>query len=111
MKALITGSTSLVGIEIAKILAKNNIDLVLHYHNKEDKALELKNELDSLVNVEIVKCDLSKKEELNKLTKYDVDILINNAALDKPDLFDNKNIDDFKEILDVNLIAPFYLSK
>ena len=111
MKALITGSTSLVGIEIAKILAKNNIDLVLHYHNKEDKALELKNELEKLVNVEIVKCDLSKKEELNKLTKYDVDILINNAALDKPDLFDNKNIDDFKEILDVNLIAPFYLSK
>ena len=111
MKALITGSTSLVGIEIAKILAKNNIDLVLHYHNKEDKVLELKKELESLVNVETVKCDLSKKEELNKLTKYDVDILINNAALDKPDLFDNKNIDDFKEILDVNLIAPFYLSK
>jgi len=111
MKALITGSTSLVGIEIAKILAKNNIDLILHYHNKEDIALNLKKELESIVNVEIVKCDLSKKDELDKLIKYDVDILINNAALDKPDIFDNKNIDDFKEILDVNLIAPFYLSK
>lgn len=116
---LITGSTSEIGIAIAKILAKNNINLILHYHTKEDIVNDLKQELESSYNIEClcIKADLKNEEEINKLYEESInkfkkiDILINNAALDKPDLFENKNKSDFLEILDVNLVAPFLLSK
>lgn len=117
--ALITGATSEVGMAISKILASNNINIVIHYHTKEEIALNLKQELENTYNIECIciKADLTKEDEINNLYKKaierfkKIDILINNAALDKPDIFDNKNKNDFKKILDVNLIAPFLLSK
>ena len=117
--ALITGSTSEIGISIARILAKNNINLILHYNTKKDIAVDLKNELENKYDIECmcIKVDLKNEEEINKLYEVSInkfnkiDILINNAALDKPDIFDNKNKADFIEILDVNLVAPFLLSK
>lgn len=117
--ALITGATSEVGIAIAKVLASNNMNIIIHYHTKEDIAFSLKEKLESTYNIEClcIKADLTSEDEINNLynkaiEKFKkIDILINNAALDKPDIFDNKNIKDFKEILDVNLIAPFLLSK
>ena len=42
---------------------------------------------------------------------FNIDILINNAALDKPNIFDDKTKEEFSEVLDVNLIAPFLLAK
>ena len=44
--ALITGATSEVGIEICKVLASNNINIIIHYHTKEKEALKLKEELE-----------------------------------------------------------------
>ena len=65
----------------------------------------------------VVKCDVSKEEEVNQM--FDtiecelggVDILVNNAAIDIPNIFSKKNVNDFRKTLDVNLIGAFLTSK
>lgn len=113
MNALVTGATSEVGQAICKRLASNNIDIIIHYHTKEEVANNLKEELKRTYNIKctLVKADLKNEEEINKLAMNKVDILINNAAVDLPSIFEDKTKDEFSEVLDVNLIAPFLLSK
>ena len=117
--ALITGASSEVGSSISKVLASNNINIIIHYNTNYESASELEKEIKENYNVDVllIKADLTKEEEINKLVEESlnkfnkIDILINNAALDKPNLFSEKTSNEFKEILDVNLIAPFLLSK
>ncbi len=117
--ALITGASSEIGSSIAIALASNNIDIVIHYNQNEEKALKLQKELENKYKVQtlLIKADLTNEEDINSLVEKAVkkfnkiDILINNAAIDKPNLFSEKTSDDFKEVLDVNLVAPFLLSK
>lgn len=117
--ALITGASSEVGSSISKVLASNDINIIIHYNTNYESASKLEKEIKENYNVDVllIKADLTKEEEINKLVEESlnkfnkIDILINNAALDKPNLFSEKTGNEFKEILDVNLIAPFLLSK
>jgi len=112
--ALITGSTSGIGLAIAKEMASTVANLILVYRN-ESKYNSTIEQLSSCgVKVSGIKCDLSKDEEVSSLLKelvnVDVDILVNNAGV-----FPIKNIlesteGDYVECFNVNIKAPFLLS-
>ena len=92
--AIVTGASRGIGREIAKKLAKQNIRVIANYNNSKNKAIELKEELQKEgINIDIVKADISKREEVKKLVEYTlnkygkIDILINNAGIAEYKMF------------------------
>jgi len=115
---LVTGASSGIGMEITRLLSEN-YEVIIHYNNSYDNALKLKEELDTMYNSDhlMVKCDLTSEKEIDDMldiiySKYGrIDVLINNAGISIDTLFEDKTKDNFLKILDVNLVAPFLLSK
>ena len=116
---LITGGTGGIGKAIALELARNNYDLVINFHSAQDKANNLKQQIEQEYDVRcmIYQADVSNEEEVDQMiTEIEkelggVDILINNAGIDEPDLFSNKDAKTFRKILDVNVIGAFNCAK
>lgn len=116
---LITGASRGVGASCAKVFAKNGYNVIINYNNSMNEALKLKEELENTYKVRalIIKCDISIENEVidmvdKSIEVFDkIDVLVNNAgiAIDKD--FDDKNVEDFKRTLDVNLIGTFLVSK
>ena len=116
-KAFITGATSGIGLETAKIFAKNNIDLILCGRRKERLEL-IKAELEKLVAVHILCFDVSKREEVFDAVQSlpgnwsDIDLLINNAGnAHGLDLSQNADLDDWELMIDINVKGVMYVTK
>lgn len=111
--ALITGASSGIGKDLAKILASNQYDLILTGRNK-DALLSLKEELKEHV-LAIFIHDLSKEEECHKLfieTKpYEITCLINNAGFGVFGEFISTPMDKEINMIKTNIIAPQILTK
>lgn len=115
---LVTGSAKGIGAAIIKELASCGYDCVINYHNSEKEAYALNDEIKKYnVRSLVIKCDVSNEEEVDNMfniietTLGGVDILINNAAVDIPNIFSHKRVEDFKLTLDVNLIGAFLTAK
>lgn len=117
--AIITGASSKIGSGVSKKLAECGYDLVLNYNNSLEKTKKLREELLSKYNIDVllIKADLREENEIKNIVdcainKYGrIDILINNAAIEHDNTFENKTKEEFIDVLNVNLIAPFLLSK
>ena len=116
--ALVTGSARGIGAAIIEELASAGYDCVINYLTSEKEAYEL-NEKIKKYNVRslVIKCDVSKEEEVNDMFCQiekelgGVDILINNAAIDCANIFSKKDVSVFRKTLDVNLIGAFLTAK
>lgn len=116
---LITGASSGIGKSIAYKFAKNKDNIIIHYNNGKEKAISLANELSKKYGVIAypIKCNLESEEEIKKMVKEieenfnTIDVLINNAGIAIDTIFEDKTKDNFQKTLNINLIAPFLLSK
>ena len=110
MKALVTGASSGIGRDMARVLSEKGYDLVVVARRVE--LLEaLKNELKT--NVEIVNLDISKRENCEKLFEEhkDIDLLINNAGFGLFGKFYETDLDKEISMINTNIEAVHILTK
>jgi uncharacterized protein len=115
---LITGATSGIGLEMAKILAFRNHNLILVARNFE-KLNTIQNEFELAygIKVKIYKVDLSNSSNakllFNKIQeeKLDVEYLINNAGVGNYGLFTKTNLDEELEMIELNISSLVILTK
>ena len=112
MKILITGASSGIGKDMAKILAKPENSLVLVARDME-KLKNVKKDLQSLCNVEIISMDLSDEKNCIELhnTVQDIDILINNAGFGDCGNFNQTSLEKDLNMIKTNIIAYHILTK
>ena len=110
LKALITGASSGIGREIARLLAARGYELVIAAR-REDRLEELKRTLG--VPCKIACTDLSVRTEAEHLFEEnrDVDVLVNNAGFGVFGAFDETQLSRECEMLDVNIFALHILMK
>ena len=116
---LITGGSRGLGASISRIFAQNNYNIIINYKERDINAVNLKEELESSYNVDVllVKADISVEEEVkemfqNIIQKYPkIDVLVNNASIALDNDLDNKDALEFKRVLDVNLLGTYLVIK
>lgn len=110
MKALITGASSGMGRDMAKILSQKGYDLILVARD-EKKLEEVKKQLKT--ETKIVVMDISKEENCKKIYEEnkDIDILINNAGFGDCGHFEETSLDKDIQMIHTNIIAYHILTK
>lgn len=110
MKALITGASSGMGRDMAKILSQNGYDLILVARD-EKRLEEVKKQLKT--ETKIVAMDISKEENCKKIYEEnkDIDILINNAGFGDCGHFEETSLDKDIQMIHTNIIAYHILTK
>lgn len=118
--AVITGGSSGIGAGCAKSLAGEGAIVVVNYSSagtkeKADKVLE---QITSAGGRGIsYQCDVSKEEEVVKMFADvikqfgTVDILINNAGLQRDAKFEEMSLDDWNFVIGVNLTGQFLCAR
>ena len=117
--ALVTGSNRGIGKSCIEDFARAGVNVVINYCHHEDEAEELEKYIKENYDVEVltIKCDISKEEEVEQMVDEiievfgGIDILVNNASVARDSLLMDKNIKEFKRVLDVNLIGTYLVSK
>jgi len=116
--ALITGASSGIGMELARIAASNNMNLILLARNAE-KMMQLRTELEESYPVKVlaVGCDLSKPDTVEKIAALlngrgiVPDILINNAGFGMYGPFDRIGTETEENMIQLNITSLTSLTK
>lgn len=116
---LITGGSRGLGKEIVKKFASNNYNIVFTYLNSEKESEKLQTDIQEKYNCKVIclKCDVTKEDDAKDLfnsVKEEfgmVDCLVNNAGVALDNSIYDKTLDEFKYVLDVNLVGAFNVTK
>jgi short-subunit dehydrogenase len=117
---LITGATSGIGYELAKIFAQNGHNLVLVARNKENlkkTAAEMKSFSNLKSHITIIAIDLFERDSPREIYEFvedlgiSIDILINNAGQGEWGKFTQTNLDREIDIIELNIISTISLTK
>ena len=113
--ALITGGAARIGAQIVKTLHHNQFNIIIHCNQSKDKAQLLCDELNSIRanSVEVISGNLNNIDELDSLVNSikSIDLLVNNASVFYPKSVEDSEMKDWDDVININLKAPFFLSK
>ena len=114
--ALVTGAAKGIGLAIAKRLSKDGMTVVLNTHHALDD--DVKQQLsDQGVTFDNLVGDVANEDDAQAmidslLEKYgQIDVLVNNAGINRDKLLSRTKLSDFKAVIDTNLIGAFNMTK
>lgn len=116
--AIVTGGSRGIGRAVAVRLAKDGMNLVINYRGNSAAAEETERLCRELgAEVLLVQGDVSCAEDCEKLAAQAkeafgrVDVLVNNAGITRDGLLARMTEEDFRAVLDVNLVGPWNMMK
>jgi len=112
--AIVTGAATGIGQAIAVRLAREGASVVVDYVGKPDVAQATEQEMAGFgERVIFVEADISKPDQVQDLVDScvkafgKIDIVVNNAGIEKKFAFVDYPLEEAQKILAVNLIGPF----
>lgn len=116
--AFITGATRGIGKAIALRFAKDGYDIALNYRKENEELNQTKSEIEKNgVKCFAVSGDVSVYEDCERMAKEiienlgSIDCLVNNAGITKDMLLMRMKEEDFRQVIDVNLVGTFNVTK
>lgn len=107
---VVTGSSSGIGEAIARGYAKEGAKVVITYSTKKENAEKIAEEIGSEL---VVHLDVRNRESVKNAFKEIndkfgfINVLVNNAGINKTADFDKQTEEDWNEVINVNLTGPF----
>lgn len=117
--AWITGASYGIGFNIAKAFVAAGISTIV-FNDRNEEALQrgLENYKNAGIdNVRGYICDVTDEKQVQETVKKineevgDIDILVNNAGIIKRIPMHEMSRDEFQQVIDVDLVGPFIVSK
>lgn len=116
---LITGASRGIGYQTAYEVAKEGANVIINYNNSIKQAKKLEQQLKKEFGTKtlLVKADIKNEQEIIEMVNESInhfkkiDVLINNAGICKDTTFEDKTKENFMEILEINLVGTFLVSK
>jgi acetoacetyl-CoA reductase len=112
--AVITGGSRGIGAEIAKVLARNGALVAINYLNSSEKADSIVQDIEQEGGTAFAyKADVIQANNVHNfieevINRYgQIDILINNAGITRDKTFRKMAIDEWEEVINVNLNSVF----
>ncbi len=116
--ALVTGGSRGIGKAISMAMAAEGAKTILTYRERSDAAEKVVDQIQAMggqaLNVQMDvrnRYDVSQVMKMVESTFGSLDVLVNNAGINKPTDFDQITEEDWDEIMGVNLKGPFICSQ
>jgi glucose 1-dehydrogenase len=116
--ALVTGANSGIGQAVAVGLGQAGADVVVNFVHGQDAANGVVDEIEKTGSRAYAhQADVSDEDQVQAMFQKmfsefgTIDILINNAGLQKDAPFDEMTLDDWKLVIDVNLTGQFLCAR
>jgi glucose 1-dehydrogenase len=116
--ALVTGSDQGIGQAIALKLAEEGADVVVNYRKNRDGGEDTGNQIRAMGRrCAVIQADVGKIGDARRLVEEataalgPVDVLVNNAGIEKRAAFVEITEEDYRDVIEVNLTAPFFLTQ
>jgi 3-oxoacyl-[acyl-carrier protein] reductase len=106
---LVTGATRGIGLQVSTELRKLGANLILTGTNKSEIDFLNKNKKE-FYHVDFLD-DKSTENFINYISEIKIDVLINNAGINRIDFLEEVDNNDWKDVLKVNLSAPYLIMK
>lgn len=116
--ALVTGASSGIGAGVAKALSAAGATVVVNYSSSEDKARKVLDEIKAAGGDGMIfRADVSNEDDVTNMFQATfreygtVDILINNAGLQKDSVFHEMTLKEWNHVIDINLTGQFLCAR
>ncbi len=115
--AWVTGATYGIGFGIASALAKMGAKIAFNDRNQEKLEQGINSYKELGIEAFGKVCDVTKENEVKEfvdavIEKYGhIDILVNNAGIIKRIPMVDMSCEDFRQVIDIDLVGPFICSK